>query len=285
VLIAAASWFMTGLALRPVAAITARVEEISSTTLHERVPEPAAGDEVAHLARTMNAMLERLESSASRQRQFVSDASHELRSPVATIRTELEVALLHPQHIDWADVAQNVLLEDARLERIVADLLVLARLDEEPALDRARAPEVDLDEVVRVEAARARRLPVDVHQVGPAKVAGRTEELSRLVGHLLDNAARHGVHAVSIGVVGVPGAPTLLTVDDDGPGVPADQRTTVFERFGRLQEGRSRDQGGAGLGLAVVKRIAERHGGSVQVTDSPMGGARFIVDLPMLTPR
>jgi len=226
-------------------------------------------------------MLERLERSVVRQRQFVSDASHELRSPVATIRTELEVAQLHPDRTDWDEVARNVLLEDERLERVVADLLVLARLDEEPALDRRGAPEVDLDAVVQAEAARARRLPVDVHMVGPAKVRGRVDELTRLVGHLLDNAARHGRSAVSISLVAVPGSLiTVLAVDDDGPGIPPDQRDAVFERFGRLEEGRSRDGGGAGLGLAVVRRIAERHGGSVQITESPLTGARFVVDLP-----
>jgi signal transduction histidine kinase len=291
-LIAASSWLMTGRALRPVEAITSRVEDITGSTLHERVPVPAARDEVAHLAVTMNAMLERLESSASRQRQFVSDASHELRSPVSSIRTEIEVAMLHPDQADWAEVARNVLAEDERLEQIVGDLLLLARLDEQPAADRRggadamavpAADDVDLDDVVRAEARRARRLAVDAAQVHHVRVTGRPEELRRLVGHLLDNAARHGERsvAVSLHLIDSPSGPqALLAVDDDGPGVPVDQRGAIFERFGRLEEGRSRDRGGAGLGLAVVRRIVERQHGAVRVSDSTLGGARFEVELP-----
>jgi signal transduction histidine kinase len=295
-LIAASSWFMTGRALRPVEAITSRVEDITGSTLHERVPVPAARDEVAHLAVTMNAMLERLESSASRQRQFVSDASHELRSPVSSIRTEIEVAMLHPDQADWADVARNVLAEDERLEQIVGDLLLLARLDEQPAGERGAgvkaattgvADEVDLDDVVRAEARRTRRLAVDATEVHHVRLAGRPEELRRLVGHLLDNAARHGEQsvAVSLHLIDSPSGPrALLAVDDDGPGVPVEQRGAIFERFGRLEEGRSRDRGGAGLGLAVVRRIVERQRGVVRVSDSTLGGARFEVELPTAPP-
>jgi len=305
-LIAGSSWLMTGRALRPVEAITSRVEDITGSTLHERVPVPGARDEVAHLAHTMNAMLERLESSASRQRQFVSDASHELRSPVSSIRTEIEVAMLHPDQADWADVARNVLAEDARLERIVADLLLLAKLDEQPlTAPQARdggletgldgvppgspgLEQVDLDDVVRAEAGRTRRLAVTASPVQHVRLAGRPEEMRRLIGHLLDNAARYGERAVtiSLNLVDSPAGPrALLAVDDDGPGVPVDQRDAVFERFGRLEEGRSRDRGGAGLGLAVVKRIVERHRGVVRVSDSSLGGARFEIELPVEEPR
>jgi signal transduction histidine kinase len=133
---------------------------------------------------------------------------------------------------------------------------------------------------------------VDTTGVHAGRVRGRAEELSRLVGHLLDNACRHARERVEVGVrvadAGEQGSGSgqtvLLTVDDDGPGVPAEQREVVFERFGRLEEGRSRDRGGAGLGLAVVRRIAERHGGSVGVGDSPLGGARFEVRLPAAVP-
>lgn len=280
-LIAVAAWVMTGQALRPVAAITSRAEAITASTLHERVPEPRSRDEVAHLARTVNAMLDRLEWSATRQRQFVSDASHELRTPVSSIRTEMEVALLAPESTDWPEAARSVLAEDARLERIVGDLLTLARFDEQPAVDHAG--DVDLDAVVEAEVGRARRLPVTVDLV-PARVQGRVDELSRMVGHLLDNATRHARSAVAVAlrpsITGGGRPQILLTVDDDGPGVAVDQRLTVFERFGRLDDGRARDSGGAGLGLAVVRRVAERHGGSVAVTDSALGGARFEVRLP-----
>ncbi|MCX7620487.1 MAG: ATP-binding protein [Acidimicrobiales bacterium] len=273
-------------AFRPVNEITERVESITASTLHERVPVPPSHGEVAQLARTMNSMLDRIESASIRQRQFVSDASHELRSPVSSIRTELEVALLHPEVTDWQEVARNVLAEDARLERIVTDLLFLARLDEQPGPDRIG--EVDLDAVVAGEASRRRRCAIDVSAVQPARVRGRADELSRLVGHLLDNACRHASDRVAVGTeaVEVDGGnlvgerTVLLWVDDDGPGVPADQREAVFERFARLEEGRSRDSGGAGLGLAVVRRIAQRHGGMVSVGDSPLGGARFEVRFP-----
>ncbi len=280
-LIGATAWLLTGRALRPVDAITGRVEAISGSSLHERVPVPASHDEVAHLARTMNAMLDRLESSDRRQKQFVSDASHELRSPVATIRTQLEVALLHPQDTDWAAVARDVLAEDERLDRIVGDLLTLARLAEAP--DLIDAVEVDLGTVVAEEAARARRVPVEVRGAEPVRVLGRREELERLVGHLLDNACRHARGRVVVTWHQVEDA-VVLTVDDDGPGVPPEQRADVFERFGRGDEGRARDRGGAGLGLAVVRRIATRHGGDVSVAEAPEGGARFIVRLPAVAP-
>ncbi len=276
-LIGLTAWFLTGRALRPVAQMTQQVQDVTASTLHERVAVPRADDEIANLARTMNGMLERLEEAARRQRQFVSDASHELRSPVTSIRTELEVALLHPDATDWADVGKNVLAEDERLERIVGDLLALARLDEQGWLDTNA--EVDLGEIVEAEAARARRLPVQASSEA-ARVVGRSDELARMVGHLLDNAARHGNTKVAVAVDATSGGHVVVRVDDDGSGIAAEDRLSVFERFGRLQEGRSRDSGGAGLGLAVVKRIAERHGGTVTATDSPFGGARFEVSLP-----
>ena len=277
-LIAAMAWVLVGRALRPVHAITDQADRITAANLHERVPMPGGDDEITHLARTMNAMLGRIEASTARQRRFVSDASHELRSPVAAIRTEMEVALLHPDRADWPVVARNVLAEDERLERIVTDLVLLARLDEDPGRARPTV-EVDLDELVRAEAARARRLPVDLTGVRPAKVPGRPEELARLVGHLLDNAARHGHHQVAVAVV-PDGRHVVLTVDDDGAGIPPARRAEVFARFGRLEEARARDTGGAGLGLAVVRRIVQAHGGQVHVDEAPLGGARFVVELP-----
>jgi signal transduction histidine kinase len=279
VLIAGTAWLITGRALRPVHAITAQADRITGTNLHERVPVPGGDDEITHLARTVNGMLGRIEQASERQRQFVSDASHELRSPVASIRTEVEVAMAHPERADWQAVARNVLTDDGRLDRIVTDLLLLARLDERPG-GAGAAVDVDLDEVVRAEAARARGLPVDLAGVAPAKVAGRPDELARLVGHLLDNAARHGRRRVAVALVAGADGRVHLLVDDDGPGVPVEDRAAVFERFGRLEAARSRDTGGAGLGLAVVRRIAEAHAGTVTVADAPLGGARFEVVLP-----
>jgi signal transduction histidine kinase len=278
--VAALAWFITGRALRPVGAMTSRVRQISGTTLHERVPTPRSSDEIAELAHTMNDMLERLEQAALRQREFVSDASHELRTPAAVIRTEVEVALAHPEAADWESVARNVLAEDERLEALIADLLTLARTDEHTGTGDLR--EVDLDDVVLAEASRTRRLPVDVNGVHPARVRGRESELRRMIGHLLDNAARHADSVVSV-AVDAAGGTCVLTVDDDGTGIAPDDRDRVFERFSRLSAGRERDAGGAGLGLAVVRRIAERHGGMAAVGDSDLGGAQVTIRLPSLS--
>ena len=275
-LIALGAWVIAGRALRPVEAITGRVEAITATTLDGRVPDPGTDDEVGHLARTMNAMLERLEESAATQRQFVADASHELRSPVAVIRAQLEVAQQSPDEADWPAVADRVLAEDARLDAVVGDLLTLARAESVPLA--ATWVAVDLDDVVLTQAARDRAAPVDTSQVQPVRLQADPTGLDRLVGHLLDNATRHGDH-VTVTLAAVDGE-AALTIDDDGAGVPAADRERVFERFTRLDESRSRDGGGAGLGLAVVRRVAERHGGTVTVCDGPGGGARFQVRLP-----
>ncbi len=276
-LIGTAAWFTTGRALQPVEAITSRVDDIGAATLYERVPVPRSGDEVAHLARTMNAMLDRLEDASDRQRHFVSDASHELRSPVAAIRTEMEVALRDPDDTDWPEVATSVLAEDERLEQIVADLLALARFDEHP--DAVDVDEVDVDEVVLAEVARTRDAVVDASGVSAGRVVGRRADLASMARHLLDNAARHADSTVRVTVSSADGW-VLLAVDDDGPGIADAERERVFDRFTRLEEARSRDAGGAGLGLAVVRRVAERHGGRAQVTDSDLGGARLEVWLP-----
>lgn len=274
--VAAAAWWITGRALRPVDAITRRVQEITSSTLHERVPEPGTDDEVDQLARTMNAMLDRLERATARQQQFVSDASHELRSPVASIRAQMEVAMLDPAATDWEHVAAIVLAEDERLDNIVSDLLALARLDEGQA---GPSRDVDLDEIVLADAARPRRVPVDRSAVGAARVQGREGELTSVVRNLLDNAVRHARSQVRVSLTSGPDG-VLLAVDDDGPGVAPADRDRIFERFTRLEEGRSRDRGGAGLGLAVARRVVEHLGGEVTVVDSRLGGARFVIRLP-----
>jgi signal transduction histidine kinase len=283
-LVALAAWRLVGRALRPVEAIRAQVDEISGTTIHRRVPEPGSGDEIGRLARTMNAMLGRLEAASTQQRRFVSDASHELRSPVAGIRADLEVALAEGGAADWPGVARAVLAEESRLEGLLADLLILASGDEE-ARPPAGGP-VDLAAVAREVAERPRRVPVDLVPVGagPLPVAGSGAELGRVVTNLVDNAARHARARVevTVGRVPGPGEPTCwrLAVDDDGPGVPAGDRERVFERFTRLDDARARDAGGAGLGLAVVRSIVGRHRGAAWVEDGPLGGARFVVELP-----
>jgi signal transduction histidine kinase len=279
-LMALATWYFTGRALRPVEAIRLRAEEITGTTMHRRVPEPDTDDEVGRLARTMNAMLARLEVSSQKQRQFVSDASHELRSPLASIRTNLEVALRNSDTTDWGEVASRVLAEDERMEDTVAELLELARLDEAtgPA-PIATLPEVDLDEVVADLTVAPRRVPVDTTRVSAGRVHGRHDQLARAVRNLVDNAARHASTKVAV-ALSTDGATVELDVDDDGPGIAPDDRARVFERFTRLDDGRARDAGGLGLGLALVKAIVESHQGTVTVEDSPLGGARLAVRLP-----
>ena len=271
------AWVLVGRALQPVEAIRAEVDEIKHTTMHRRVPVPATGDEVARLASTMNDMLDRLQHAADQQRQFVSDASHELRSPVTTIRTDVEVALAHPDATDWPQVADRVLGETGRLGHLVDDLLELARIDE--GRER-RHVDVDLDEVVLAEAARINGgLTVRTAGVSAGRVRGDEHQLAQAVRNLLDNAARHAESTVTVTLGEVDGS-VVLTIDDDGPGIPIGDRERVFERFTRLDEARDRRRGGAGLGLALVRRSVEAHGGTVEISDSPSGGARVEVHLP-----
>jgi signal transduction histidine kinase len=284
--VALIAWWLSGRALRPVEAIRVEAEAIGGATIHRRLPEPASDDEIGRLARTMNAMLERLDQSARRQRQFVSDASHELRSPVTAIRTDLEVALHEGDGADWPRVAHAVLAEEGRLETLLGDLLVLAA-DDESATAAAHATTVDLALVVAEEAARARPVPLivelgDDEDLEAFVVAGVAPRLGRAVTNLVDNACRHARSEVRV-TLDRDGARVRLLVDDDGPGVPPADRERIFERFTRLDDSRARDRGGAGLGLAVVRSIVTRHGGFVWADQSPLGGARFTVELPAAT--
>ena len=277
--VAGVTWWITGRALQPVESIRSEVEAISAAGLDRRVPEPATGDEIARLAATMNRMLARLESSQARQRRFVSDAAHELRSPVATIRQHAEVALAHPEKAMVDDLAGVVHAENLRVEQLVDDLLLLARLDEG---GHDGEEQVDLDDVVLAEAARLRgttSLTVDTTGVGAGRVLGRSTELERVVRNLADNAARHAASVIALAVNDT-GTHIELTVDDDGPGISATDRDRVFDRFVRLDGARARDGGGAGLGLSIVRAVAEAHGGDVSFTESPRGGARVEMRLP-----
>jgi len=276
-----ATYLIAGSALRPVGAITERVGEISSGSLDGRVPEPARRDEIGLLARTMNAMLSRLETSDLRRRQFVSDASHELRTPVAVLRSEAEVAKKAPDSTSITDLADVVLAETSRLALVVEDLLILARADEAGTPIGARR-EVDVDELVLDEAARPRRLPVDIRAVSGGRVLGDAGELQKAVAHLLNNAARHAETHIDVGVR-TTDRTVRVWIDDDGPGVPSAERARVFQRFVRLDDARTRDSGGAGLGLAVVRATVESSGGTIEILDSPLGGARFELSFPSPT--
>ena len=243
------------------------------------MPEPPSRDEIHRLAVTMNQMLGRLESARDRQRQFVADASHELRSPLASIRQTAEVAKAHPGALPEGELVDAVLEEGERMQRLVEQLLLLTRADEGGVARNPR--DVDLDDLALTEAVRLRRagLAVDVSGVRGGRVRGEEAALAQVVRNLVDNAA-----VTPTRWCGSPcsesGDQVELVVDDDGPGVPEDQLTRIFERFVRLDEARARDDGGSGLGLAIVAEIARAHGGSVEVSSSVQGGARFVVRLP-----
>ena len=276
--LAVLTWFMVARALRPVEAIRTQVERIRGGELDRRVPESGSGDEIDRLAVTINRMLDRLEGAIERQQQFVSDASHELRSPLASIRAQLEVAMAHPDRADWRDVASGVLEEGSRMEALVADLLALARADEGALADHDET--VDLAALARAEAAdRPGPIRFDVAAPVPVTVRGDAGALRRVIRNLLDNAARHAAGRVVVTVSAEPGG-VLLAVEDDGAGIPPEDRERVFERFTRLEEARTRDAGGTGLGLAVVGEVVGAHRGTAVVTDGALGGARFEIRLP-----
>lgn len=282
-LVGAVTWALVGRALRPVESMREEVERISSRALDRRLPEPDSGDEIGRLATTLNRMLGRLDDAQSRQRRFVADASHELRSPVAAIRQHAEVAREHPDDADVAHLVEVVLEEDARLETLVDDLLLLTRFDEGAAATRAE--EVDLDDLALAEAARLRALgglDVDTRGVAAARVLGSRPELERMVRNLGDNAARHARGVVEVGLSRRDGS-AVLTVDDDGPGIAPGDRERAFERFVRLDEGRARGAGGTGLGLAIVREIVRAHEGEVILAASALGGLRVEVRLPACT--
>ncbi|MEV0698668.1 ATP-binding protein [Saccharopolyspora sp. NPDC050389] len=278
-LTALAAWFASGRALRPVEAIRRELAEVSESQLDRRVPVPRSRDEVARLARTTNATLDRLQHAHDQQERFVADASHELRSPLANLRAGLEVALAHPDRVDWPEVAHRSLLDVQRLQRITADLLQLAV---DPAGQPAPSAVVDLADVVAEQVAersfdpggRTVRSIVD----GPAPVAGEPVQLERLLRNLLDNAVRHAHSAVTVRV-GQQADEVVLEVLDDGPGIPVEDRERVFGRFARLDDARTRDAGGSGLGLTLARDIATRHGGSLRAEDSETG-ARLVARLP-----
>jgi signal transduction histidine kinase len=278
--VAATTWKVVGWALAPVEAIRREVDEISAVELHRRVPDPPGDDEVTRLARTMNRMLGRLQRAHQRQRRFVADASHELRSPVASIRQHAEVALAHPAGTSPGELAATVLAEDLRIERLVEDLLLLARADEHALPARRR--QVDLDDLVFDEARRLRAatgLRVDVGAVSAGRVDGDTDGLRRVLRNLGDNAARHASGRIGFALAERDSA-AVLVVDDDGPGIPEADRGRVLERFVRLDDARTRDAGGSGLGLAIVAELVAAHGGTVGLAGSPLGGARVEVRLP-----
>jgi signal transduction histidine kinase len=278
-LVAGMTSWATGRSLAPVAAIRARVDAIATTQdLAERVPVPGTRDEVGQLADTMNQMLARLQATVAARRQFVADASHELRTPLASIRASHEVAHLHPDSIGPAALHEDVMAELDRLDRLVSDMLLLARSDE--AQLALAVAEIDVAGLVAREAERLRRshgLDVVV-DAEPARATADPHLLARALTNLAENAAAHAASVVELAVT-ADDQQVVIRVHDDGPGIPADDRERIFDRFVRLDESRARRQGGTGLGLAITRQIVRAHRGEVVVTDDAPG-ATFLVTIP-----
>jgi signal transduction histidine kinase len=279
-LVVVGTYRLVGAALGPVEAIRSRVASISSTDLGQRVPIPATQDEIAHLALTMNAMLARLERGRAAQHRLVSDASHELRSPLATITAALEMASGRPELMDNDLIDESLLPEARRMQQLIEDLLLLARSDEDAM--ELRRDDVDVDDLLLAEASRLRALG-SVHTVThieACRTVGDRGALARVVRNLVDNAVRHAASAVTMDCRPVAGN-AVITIADDGPGISVQDRARIFERFVRLDPTRTRSSGGSGLGLSIVEQIVRSHDGTVAVGDAANGGAVFTLTLPL----
>ncbi|MFB9832745.1 sensor histidine kinase [Actinoallomurus acaciae] len=279
-LVALLTWLAVSRALRPVSAIRAKMADITAHDLHQRVPEPDTRDEIAALARTVNATLDRLRTAVEQHRRFVADAAHELRSPLAVLRARLE---LTGHRADASASADEALTDVERIQALTDDLLLLARLD---AGEPLREQEVDLGQVTAEEAARTRPRPevtVTLDIAADVLVHGSGGRLRRLVANLVDNAVRHAAATVTVRLI-QDGTRAVLEVTDDGPGIPPEHREVVFDRFTRLDEARDRDRGGSGLGLAIARDIAVAHRGSLSVAATREPGACLRAVLPVGAP-
>lgn len=282
-LLVVVTWLVVGRALARIDRITTTVATIDGGDLARRVPDAHARDEVGRLTTTMNDMLDRLDDAARRQRAFVADASHDLQSPLTALRTQLETALADPGAVDVESWARRMLVSSADMELLVQDLLALAVAEDATAPPTTSL--LDLDQVVLEEAARARpatSVAIDTRGVSAAPVQGDPTALHRLTRNLVANAVRHAATRVTLTLVTGPHA-VVLDVVDDGPGVPDDERALVFERFHRGDPSRGQGQG-SGLGLAIARRLAEQHGGSLELVATPGRGAsshfRLVLPLP-----
>jgi signal transduction histidine kinase len=277
-LLGAVAWVLVGQALRPVEAMREEVSTIPGTELHRRLAVSEARDELQRLARTFNELLGRIEASAAQQRRFLADAAHELRNPVASLHTRLDVRTSHPELPLSPEDRQSLAADAGRLATLVDSLLSLARLDAHTAL---RHEPVDLDDLIfeHVKRLNTGSGPhIDTTHVSGAQVLGDHAALDRVVANLLDNATRHAAATITVTLHTADGAARLI-IADDGPGIPEADRARVFERFTRLDDARSRDRGGAGLGLAIVQDIVRAHGGTVHISDN-RPGARLVVTVP-----
>jgi signal transduction histidine kinase len=275
-----ATWVLVGRALRPVERIRTRVHGIGVEQLAERVPVPATDDEIARLAVTMNQMLDRLQSGQETQRRFVADASHELRSPIASLAAALDVISNDPTGRSGLALHEVMQAETERMRRLVEDLLLLAKADDTGL--QIQHTDVDLDDLVDAELRRLRSAGgPEIEGVVPAvRVSGDPDKLSQVIRNLADNAVRAARSKVRFTLAEQDGTATV-EVEDDGDGIAQADRDRVFERFVRLDVSRDRGSGGSGLGLSIVQEVVRGHGGTVRIAESPLGGARFVVSLPV----
>jgi signal transduction histidine kinase len=271
-LVAWVTWWMVGRTLGPIEVLRTELAAISATDLSRRVPESSRGDEIARIAATVHETLERLDDAMNRQGRFAADVSHELRTPIAGLRAGLEEALMLPDEVDPYAALEVALRETGRLEAIVADLLLLARL----GVGTAQHMAVDLADLVAAEVGR-RDTEVRTALAPGVIVNAVPTQLMRLLDNLLDNAECFAEKEIDVEVAREDGT-AVLTVTDDGPGIPVADRERVFERFTRLGGPHGRDTGGTGLGLAIARDIARAHSGTLRVEDSPRG-ARFVLRL------
>jgi signal transduction histidine kinase len=276
------AWRVIGAALHPVEELRSGASRIDGSSTDERLPVPPTRDEIAALATTLNEMLDRVAVARRTQRAFVADAAHELRSPLATMRTQLEVA----QRLGDGDgLAAELIPEVRRLSSLVEDLLLLARSDDGQPARGDRTVTVDLGALAHDVASRYASARVPVRVLDPAErthASGLYDELYRALANLVDNAVRHAASAVDV-AVDVIGDATRLTVTDDGTGIPEADRERVFDRFTRLDDARDRDSGGTGLGLAIARELLRRNGARVSLEDAD-SGVRAVVTLPAVRP-
>ncbi|MEU4623588.1 ATP-binding protein [Actinoplanes sp. NPDC023801] len=269
VVVGVATFVFVGRTLRPVEAMTRRAATITATNLDARLPVPGSGDEIAALAATMNTMLDRIEAASAVQRRFVADASHELRSPLATIHANAD--LLSAARLDEpaGRSVTRIHRESTRLARLVDDLLLLARVDD--AALRPRRAEVDLDDLVYAERDRVAEehpeLRVD-GEVVPVRVIGDADQLHRVLRNLTDNAMRHARSRITISL-GMSGGRAVIVVSNDGPAIGPEDREKIFDRFVRLDDSRARQEGGTGLGLSIAREIALLHDGTLTLDELP----------------
>ncbi|GAB3929488.1 two-component sensor histidine kinase [Microlunatus endophyticus] len=280
--VAIATWVLVGRSLRTVDRITTQVSRIGGRSLDERIEVPRTADEIEHLARTMNSMLDRLQASDRAQKAFVSDASHELRSPLSTLMVTSEIASKDPTGKTWLEMGDLIDSEVSRMQSLVDDLLTLAKVDANGLM--LRREEVDLDDLLQNEIRRLRaasRVRVRA-RIQPVRAVGDPDRLAQVIRNVVDNARLHSRGQVAITLTAEDGLARIL-IDNDGLVIPEADRQRIFERFVRLDDDRSRDSGGSGLGLAISSAIMAAHDGRISAAETDQGWCRFVIELPIST--